>query len=68
MPDRATAKEETVLDEYEDTVLKLRQQNQRGLKELDTIHAVSTFKQKLLSKVNDSFLARANEVPLHRAI
>ncbi|CDI80610.1 hypothetical protein, conserved [Eimeria acervulina] len=59
--DEATAKEETVLDEYEDTVLKLRQQNQRGLKELDTIHAVSTFKQKLLSKVNDSFLARANE-------
>ncbi|CDJ29124.1 Cast multi-domain protein, related [Eimeria mitis] len=59
--EEATAKEETVRDEYENTVLELRQQNQRGLKELHSIQALSAFKQKLLSKVNNTFLSRANE-------
>lgn len=66
--DRAIAKEEAVREEYENAVFKLKQQNQRGMKELQTIQALSAFKQKLLSKINDTFLSRANEVPQYRVI
>ncbi|CDI82519.1 hypothetical protein, conserved [Eimeria praecox] len=59
--DEATAKEEAVRDEYENTVVKLRQQNQKGLKELYSIQALSGFKLKLFSKVDNAFLSRANE-------
>ncbi|CDJ55942.1 hypothetical protein, conserved [Eimeria maxima] len=59
--EEAIAKEEAVREEYENAVFKLKQQNQRGMKELQTIQALSAFKQKLLSKINDTFLSRANE-------
>ncbi|CDJ49027.1 hypothetical protein, conserved [Eimeria brunetti] len=59
--EEATAKEEAAHDEYDNTVLEIKQQNQRGLKELYAIQSLSAFKQKLLSKVNNTFLSRANE-------
>lgn len=59
---RAIAKEEAARDEYDKAILNMRQENQRGMMQLDAIQSLSDFKQKLLSKINVSFLSQAEEV------
>ena len=62
---RAAEEEAEAKEEYSTLVFNLRQEHLRGLRELDVIHSLSVFKQRLLSRINDLFLTRAAEVAFY---
>ncbi|OEH77176.1 cast multi-domain related protein [Cyclospora cayetanensis] len=57
----AAAQEDAARNEYETSVFNIRKQHLEGIRELDHIKLLASFKQKLLNRINGEFLTRAAE-------